>query len=70
MENIVSSFSPVYDVDLEKITEEGLSFVSSFKLHCPKKDLFHGIVAWFDTGFFHGHRQIVLSTSPKNDNTH
>lgn len=70
IDNCVSSFSPVFDCNLETVTEKELNFISTFKLHCPKKDMIHGIVAWFDVGFFHGHKQIVLSTSPKSDNTH
>jgi protein arginine N-methyltransferase 1 len=30
----------------------------------------HGLVAWFEVGFTHGHKVLALSTSPKFKSTH
>ena len=68
--NIISSISPIFEADLEKITKEELSFVSTFKMQFTRKDLMHGMVGWFEVGFTHCHKPVTLSTSPKYKSTH
>lgn len=68
--NIISSLSPVFEVDLEKCTLDDLCFVSSFRMQIVRKDLFHAFVGWFEVGFTHCHRPVTLSTSPKFPSTH
>ena len=67
--NIISSISPIFEADLEKITKEELSFVSTFKMQFTRKDLMHGMVGWFEVGFTHCHKPVTLSTSPKYKST-
>lgn len=68
--NIISSISPVFEADLEKVTVEELHFVSSFKMQFTRKVLMHGMVGWFEVGFTHCHKPVTLSTSPKYKSTH
>ena len=68
--NIISSMSPIFEADLEKITKDQLCFVSSFKLQVTRKDRMHGLVGWFEVGFTHCHKPVTLSTSPKFKSTH
>ena len=68
--NIISSMSPIFEVDLEKVTKEELCFVSSFKMQFTRKDLMHGMVGWFEVGFTHCHKPVTLTTSPKFKSTH
>lgn len=68
--NIISSLAPIFEADLEKVTKEQLTFVSSFKMQITRKDCLHGFVGWFEVGFTHCHKPVTLSTSPKYKSTH
>ena len=68
--NIISSLAPVFEADLEKVTLDQLSFVSTFKLQVTRKDNFNAFVGWFEVGFTHCHKPVTLTTSPKFKSTH
>ena len=68
--NIISSLAPVFEADLEKVTVDQLSFVSTFKLQVTRKDNFNAFVGWFEVGFTHCHKPVTLTTSPKFKSTH
>jgi protein arginine N-methyltransferase 1 len=68
--NIISSLSPIFEVDLEKCSVSDLSFVSNFRMQITRKDNFHAFVGWFEVGFTHCHKPVTLSTSPKFTSTH
>ena len=60
--NIVSSFSSIFEADLQTITLEELNFVSSFRMQISRKDLMHGIVGWFEVKFLQYWRAYIKST--------
>ncbi|CAG9333582.1 unnamed protein product [Blepharisma stoltei] len=68
--NLVSTSTPVFEVDLQKCNLEQLSFISTFRLQFTRKDFMHAIVGWFEVIFTHCHKAITLTTSPKCEATH
>mmetsp|Transcript_4523 Transcript_4523/g.602 ORF Transcript_4523/g.602 Transcript_4523/m.602 type:complete len:89 (-) Transcript_4523:208-474(-) len=68
--NILTSMAPVLELDLQTMTYEDVKFTSQFRLHITRKDFLHGIVGWFEVGFFHCHKPVILTTSPKQKSTH
>ena len=69
-ENVITNMCPIIDFDLQTVTKPDTEFISTYSLHINRKDFLHGLVGWFEVGFFHCHKPIVLSTSPKFDSTH
>lgn len=43
--NLVSTTSPIFDIDLQRVNQSQLSFVSSFSLQFIKRDYIHALVA-------------------------
>lgn len=68
--NMVSSMCPVFEIDLATVTKQDLTFTSTYKLHINRKDFVHALVGWFEVGFLHCHKPLVLTTSPKQKSTH
>ena len=67
---IVSSLCPVADINLQTVQKADLEFTSTYKLHINRKDTAHALVGWFEVGFFHCHKPVILSTSPRHNKTH
>lgn len=68
--SVVSNFCPILDINLLTVTADELAFRSTYKLHITRRDIIDALVGWFEVGFFHCHRPIVLSTSPRSAETH
>ena len=69
-DDILSESVKFYDVDLEKVTLPELNFEEQFQLNIDTEGGLYGFVTWFDCDFSHGHKKIVLSTSPYKKHTH
>mmetsp|Transcript_14675 Transcript_14675/g.14757 ORF Transcript_14675/g.14757 Transcript_14675/m.14757 type:complete len:208 (+) Transcript_14675:441-1064(+) len=69
-EKIISTQAPIFEINLQSVTLEELTFTTSYKLQINKNDILSGLVAWFEVGFCHSHRWITLNTSPKLKSTH
>jgi type I protein arginine methyltransferase len=67
---ILSTTCPVFEADLETVTEDELKFVTSYSIQFTRKDFMHGLVGWFDVIFTHCHKPVTLSTSPRSKVTH
>lgn len=68
--HLISTFCPILDLNLLTATVSDLTFTASYKLYVTKQDTFHALVGWFEVSFSHCHLPVVLSTSPKNTETH
>jgi len=69
-QDILSNSFKFYDIDLEKATKAELDFETTFELKIEMEGGLYGFVSWFDCDFSHGHKKIVLSTSPYKKHTH
>lgn len=69
-EKIISSQSPIFEINLQTVTVEQLTFTSSFRMLISKKDTLNGLVSWFEVGFCHSHKPLILNTSPRLKKTH
>ena len=69
-EAIVSTSCPVFEANLETITVDQLSFVSTYSIQFTRKDFMHGFVGWFEVIFSHCHKPVILTTSPRGKLTH
>ena len=69
-QQICTSTSTLWEVDLLTVTQAEMRFDSKFQLQAVRNDYLHAVVAWFDVGFTQGHTPLWLSTSPRDRPTH
>ncbi|KAL7528686.1 hypothetical protein ACHAXR_002569 [Thalassiosira sp. AJA248-18] len=67
---VVTNSVPILNIDLQKCTEEDLSFTSPFRLRAQRKDCIHSFVAYFECAFTRVHKPVGFSTSPFSKYTH
>jgi len=67
---ICTSTATLWEVDLLTVTQAEMRFENKFELTALRNDYIHAFVAWFEVGFTQGHKEIWLSTSPRERSTH
>ena len=68
---VVTNSVPILNIDLQRCTEDDLSFSSPFRLRAQRMDRVHSFVAYFECAFTQGARQpLGFSTSPFSKYTH
>jgi len=67
---VVTNSVPILNIDLQKCTEEDLSFASAFRLRAQRRDHVHGFVAYFECAFTRLQQPLGFSTSPFSKYTH
>ena len=67
---VVTNSVPILNIDLQKCTEEDLSFASTFRLRAKRRDYIHSLVAYFECAFTMVHKPLGFSTSPFSKYTH
>lgn len=68
---VVTNSVPILNIDLQRCTENDLSFSSPFRLRAQRTDRVHSFVAYFECAFTHGALQpLGFSTSPFSKYTH
>ena len=60
----------IADIDLMTCTLADLDFFAGYKLKVEKTGFISGVVSWFDVYFSFGKNEVVLSTSPFEEETH
>ena len=66
----VTNSCMILDLDLVKMDKSEVEFSSAYRLRVTRTDNVHGLVAWFDTKFYHLENPVTLSTSPYRKGTH
>ena len=69
-ENVNSTISKVFDIDLYTVTKEELDFSAGFELTFTRDDKCHAIATWFDVIFQKVPNKVVLPTGPFEEPTH
>ena len=58
------------NIDLNKCTEQDLSFSSQFRIQAERSDYVHAFVAYFECAFTNIHKPLGFSSSPQSKYTH
>lgn len=69
-QDILSDEALILDLDLQTVQTKDLDFSADFSLKIQMEGGIYGLVTWFDCDFSHGHKQVILSTSPYKKHTH
>ena len=67
--NIISNIYPLYEVDMYRITENDINFVTNFELTFNKSDSLSALAGWFDVEFSKLPNTIKFTTGPYNQYT-
>jgi len=67
---ITSSAQSICEIDLYTVTVPELDFASEFEIVFNRKDMCHGLTAWFDVQFSKCHVPVGFTTAPFADYTH
>jgi len=67
--NILSNVFPVYEINLYKIKENEINFVSNFELTFNQSDSLSALAGWFDVQFSKVPNTIKFTTGPLNQYT-
>mmetsp|Transcript_15388 Transcript_15388/g.23056 ORF Transcript_15388/g.23056 Transcript_15388/m.23056 type:complete len:342 (-) Transcript_15388:121-1146(-) len=68
--SVNTTVAKIFEIDIQTITIEQLTFSSKFSLNAIRDDYCHAIVAFFDIEFSHCHKPVTFSTSPFSEYTH
>ena len=67
--NIISNIYPLYEIDMYRIRENDINFVTNFELTFNKNDSLSALAGWFDIEFSKVPNSIKFTTGPHNQYT-
>lgn len=69
-EQVMTSVTRMFSIDLNTCTVDDLSFAVPFSLSAVRNDYCHALVAFFDVEFSKCHKPVAFVTGPSNRPTH
>ena len=67
--NIISNVVPIFEINMYKIKENEINFMTNFELNFNKTDSLSALASWFDVQFSKVPNTIKFTTSPFNQYT-
>ena len=67
--NIISNIYPIFEINMYKIKENDLNFMTKFELTFNQSDSLSALAGWFDVQFLKVPNTIKFTTSPFNQYT-
>ena len=68
--SINSTHCKIFEIDLYTVKKEDLDFTASWEIEFTRKDMFNGLISWFDIFFDKLPNKVEFTTDPFSKSTH